>query len=337
MWLGTDITPLGKKGAGSLMALLCSILIAAAQPQSPHQPFPRSQFDTVDQVTLHYRSWEALTAQPTGNVLLVHGFGGSTYSWRHNVRALQQAGFNVVAVDFPGFGYSGRPPGFNHSHNSRADLLWQFVSQWEQEHQQDGQPWHLVGHSMGASTVVMMEQQRAAKTAALVLVDGALYDTSPLMAGMTEILVDNPLISPLVRYTAQHHILTFEHIKDILTQAYGVVPDSSVVRHYLTPFQRPGTVEAVVDMGASYDRKDLQLNQITSPTLLIWGKEDNWITAEQAQHIKEQIIDARLKILENTVHCPMETQPQAFNRMVISYLSRHNPAVNRFTPETQRY
>jgi len=42
-------------------------------------------------------------------VLLCHGFPESWYSWRHQINALAEAGFHVVAPDMRGYGKSDRP------------------------------------------------------------------------------------------------------------------------------------------------------------------------------------------------------------------------------------
>ncbi|MBY0512126.1 MAG: alpha/beta hydrolase [Rhodospirillaceae bacterium] len=42
-------------------------------------------------------------------VLMVHGFPGLAYSWRHQMEPLAEAGYRAVAVDLPGYGGSDRP------------------------------------------------------------------------------------------------------------------------------------------------------------------------------------------------------------------------------------
>src|SRR5438477_3620818 len=42
-------------------------------------------------------------------VVLCHGFPESWYSWRHQIPALAQAGFHVVAPDLRGYGQTDRP------------------------------------------------------------------------------------------------------------------------------------------------------------------------------------------------------------------------------------
>ena len=40
-------------------------------------------------------------------VVLCHGFPESWYSWRHQLRALSEAGFHAVAPDMRGYGKTG--------------------------------------------------------------------------------------------------------------------------------------------------------------------------------------------------------------------------------------
>ncbi|QGP80539.1 alpha/beta fold hydrolase [Sphingobium sp. CAP-1] len=44
-------------------------------------------------------------------VLMVHGFPGLAYSWRHQMAPLAKAGFRAVAIDSLGYGGSDRPAG----------------------------------------------------------------------------------------------------------------------------------------------------------------------------------------------------------------------------------
>ncbi len=42
-------------------------------------------------------------------VILCHGFPESWYSWRHQLKALAEAGFHAVAPDMRGYGQTDRP------------------------------------------------------------------------------------------------------------------------------------------------------------------------------------------------------------------------------------
>jgi pimeloyl-ACP methyl ester carboxylesterase len=42
-------------------------------------------------------------------VVLCHGYPASWYSWRHQLKALAEAGYRVVAPDQRGYGQTDRP------------------------------------------------------------------------------------------------------------------------------------------------------------------------------------------------------------------------------------
>ena len=58
-------------------------------------------FVEVDGIQTFYVERGAQNAQ---TVLLLHGFGGLTFSWRENIDALAEAGYHVIAFDRPPYG-----------------------------------------------------------------------------------------------------------------------------------------------------------------------------------------------------------------------------------------
>ena len=56
--------------------------------QEQPAPYPNSHFIVIDSVRIHYRSWNEDPAHARGNVLLIHGFCGSTFCYRENTALL---------------------------------------------------------------------------------------------------------------------------------------------------------------------------------------------------------------------------------------------------------
>ena len=79
-------------------------------------------------------------------IILVHGLGGFAESWRHNVPALAERA-TVYAVDLPGFGRSGKPPG-RYDLQFLARALHAFVDALGVSQVS------LVGHSLGGAVCV---------------------------------------------------------------------------------------------------------------------------------------------------------------------------------------
>src|SRR4051812_40836324 len=77
-----------------------------AETLTPEEAAPDGHFVTVDGTRLHYLD-SGVAAPGTPPVLLLHGFGASTFSWRHTLPALAEH-YRVLALDLRGFGYSER-------------------------------------------------------------------------------------------------------------------------------------------------------------------------------------------------------------------------------------
>jgi pimeloyl-ACP methyl ester carboxylesterase len=286
------------------------------------QPFPESHFDTVDGVALHYRYWNVPPTELKGGVLLVHGFGASTFSWRRNIDTLVAGGYRVVAVDLPGYGYSSRERGLDHTQRTRAELLWQLLDEIDMT---SGPPcrsisWVLVGHSMGGGTVSAMALQQPERTAGLVLVDAAIYLTP---SSASRWLVHIRPIRALFEAYGRRTLLSRKSVAGLLRSAYQREPDTADVIGYLTPLQLPGTAEAIVDgLANGTDRVPLDMTGIARPTLIIWGDSDRWVALASGKRLESEIPDSELHVIRRGGHVPMETQPQEFNGLLLGFLSQ---------------
>ena len=61
------------------------------------------------------------------NIILVHGLGGGSFTFRKNMDAMSDAGFNVYAIDLKGFAYSERQVKSDYSHEKQAEILLEFM------------------------------------------------------------------------------------------------------------------------------------------------------------------------------------------------------------------
>ncbi|MDW8479508.1 MAG: alpha/beta fold hydrolase [Xanthomonadales bacterium] len=90
------------------LALLPYVIpLPGREPWPGRSPFPDGRMVEVCGTRWHLRSWPAGIAA-RGRVVLIHGFGGSSFSWRLTGPAVADAGFDAIAVDLPPWGYSER-------------------------------------------------------------------------------------------------------------------------------------------------------------------------------------------------------------------------------------
>src|SRR6185503_15135332 len=81
-------------------------------------------------------------------VLLVHGTGAWSETWRESMTAFAGAGYRAIAVDLPPFGYSQRPASGDYSRRAQGE---RFVAVLDTLEVRDVT---LVGHSFGAGPTV---------------------------------------------------------------------------------------------------------------------------------------------------------------------------------------
>jgi len=277
--------------------------------------FDNSHFLKVDGVELHYRIWLPSKSTNHGNILLVHGLGGSTYSWRYVVSALIEKGYTAVAVDLPGFGLSQRKPAIHQSYENRASLLWKFIDIVSLEG-----PWHLAGHSMGGGIVAAMAVQKPHDIKSIILIDGSIEGRK---SRFILFLLRPKIIRKIAGKFICRLFITKRKIKSFLKSAYGREPYPEEVEGYYRPLRLKNTYLTL----SSLLRKDVsdrklpnKLDKIIAPALCLWGNEDEWIPASKGKELIERIPDATLFLIDEAEHCPMETHPDILNRYLIRFL-----------------
>jgi 2-hydroxy-6-oxonona-2,4-dienedioate hydrolase len=282
----------------------------------PQQPFANSKFYYSEQdVMIHTRVWEP-TGEIKGQLLLIHGLGASTFSFRHQSEALAQAGYFVVAVDLPAFGYSDRQKGIDHSQKSRANMLWQVMDQIKADYALEN-TWSLIGHSMGASTTLALSSQRPQDVSKLVLIAPAITQDNNSIGWV----LTSPLGEWLKVYLRYIAINETSFARLLETASNQPVSDEMVLG-YLEPLKTKGTNQALLDFVASASNvliQDWSATQI--PVLIIWGEQDTWVPYDQINEIEPYIPDLTLLVLEEQGHLPHEMAYEVVNDKIIVFLN----------------
>lgn len=294
-----------------------------SKPATLALPYDNSEIITIDDTTIHYRTYSPQNANYLGNVVMIHGLGGSTFSYEKSAPFLASQGYYVITLDLPGFGYSSRNPDENHAQTHRASLIWQCLDQIEEQIKQsynikESVKWHLVGHSMGGGTVAAMAHQDPVRTQSIVLVDAALFETG--RGGFT--LSSVPMFVRWVQVALEHVIINEDRIGTFLKSAYGRAPTSEQVAGYLKPLQINGTARAAASLLKTAENlPESALATLEVPALAIWGKEDQWVPFTDTDRIKTLMPQLKIIAIEGAGHCPMETHSDIFNNHLLTWLS----------------
>lgn len=310
-WLGVVLVG----GTSLVLALVCWIPLKPTLDYSePSLLFSNSKIDKIHGVYVHYRVFQP-TSPPKGNVLMVHGFAGSTFSWRKNVDTLVKNGFRVVCMDLPCFGFSERKLDWEHSMENRAQLAWELAHSIA-----PNENWHLVGHSMGASVILCMGQRRPEKTQSLICVDGLFFNPSSNF--LVRALLRSGYVQRLGEVLLQRYFTQPEKFKQILASAYGQMPDEEALKGYLKPLTVTDAARGILSTAAQKSNFVIDYPAILDKMTLIWGEKDTWIPLSTAKKFQEKHPSVPLKIISGAGHCPMETHSEEFNQYFLWVLSK---------------
>jgi 2-hydroxy-6-oxonona-2,4-dienedioate hydrolase len=285
--------------------------------------FSDSNFIKYEGLQIHYRFIEPETTNVKGNIIMVHGFAGSTFSWRYTADFFANNGYRVLLIDMPGFGFTEKGKKWNYSSSSKAELIKNLCHSLVPDTK-----WTIVGHSMGGGIAIYAAALFPQKFEKLVVVAGAYRDSSQgyFNSGLVKSVLKYP---PLHRWTeviGKTFIFHEERFENLLTSAYGRPATEEETVGYLLPFTLKNSASAIIKMMAYRKaEKTVSLSRdLTMPVLIVWGEDDTWVPLSFGEFLYEEIPNATFKIIKNSGHCPMETHADEFNRLVEYWLSGNN-------------
>ncbi len=295
--------------ARALLLLLLPMLAAPALAEPA--PFANSRFETIAGVRVHVRHWPAGPIATGCPVLLVHGFAGSTYSFRELAPALAAAGHDVWALDLPAYGYSARMP----FPGTAGDAL----MPWLRAH---GRGWCLLGHSMGTRVVGELARRMPEDLHAVVYVAG-----NPILSPK-ELRSRERYKSPRIRrflaaLAESRYLSEPARVGDLLSKAYGRKATDAEIQGYLTPLSPPGSALAIMNGYSAVWPPNSTGPQLQGvPTLILWGEKDAWVKPEVADRLQAALPEAKRVTIPGAGHMPMETHPGPTRDAVLAHFRR---------------
>jgi pimeloyl-ACP methyl ester carboxylesterase len=245
-------------------------------------------------------------------VVLLHGFGASSYSWRRMIPQLAKS-FHVVAPDFSGFGYTERPrTPASYTRQGQEALVLGVLDALGIDRA------HVVGHSYGGGLALYLAARHPERVRSLVLIDS----TKPSYANDRRSRVGS--LRPLVA-GAVHLLLRPGVVRKRLA---GTFHDRALATPELArAYQERLAIEGAVDAyrGLTRPVRDdygVDLAQIGRPALVLWGADDPLIPLEAGRRAAAAL-GARFEVMDATGHVPMEERPEELLRLLLPFLESH--------------
>ena len=281
----------------ALLIGLFAIVPCAAQEETTATP-KIEKFITTYGAKIHYV--EAGSGAP---VILIHGLADNVAIWDPVIPALA-ARFRVIALDQIGFGRSDKPL-LNYRVSTLVDFLDVFLTELKIERAS------LVGNSLGGWVAAAYALAHPERVERLVLSDAAGYaaltktmDSRALRALRVASRDDIRYLGPLA-----FHDKRFYQDVDTAFKERVTAGDSYTVAQVLDSMIRGD------------DALDNKLQTLKQPTLVLWGREDKLIPLSFGEQFHREIVNSRLRIIDNCGHMPQLECPNEFSAAVLKFFS----------------
>lgn len=248
--------------------------------------------------------WHVQTMGDGPALLLIHGTGAATHSWR-GVMPLLAGHFSVVAVDLPGHGFTtGRPVG-GLSMPAMARVVADLLRTLEID------PRIIVGHSAGAAIATRMVLDGLATPDAILGLDAALLPFPGLAAKVFPSLARMLFVNPFAPHIFAQMARTNGETARFLLRSTGSRIDAAGVGFYQRLFATSAHCAGAITMMADWDLESLKrdLPRLHTRLLLVHGEADAAIPLSSARAAAEMVVGARLHPLAGLGHLAHEERP----------------------------
>jgi epoxide hydrolase 4 len=278
------------------------------------------RYADLGDVRLHY-----VEAGEGPLVLLLHGFPQFWYQWRHQIPALVEAGFRVVAPDMRGYNLSDKPYGVG---AYRVELLARDVERLIRTCGKGTAV--VVGHDWGALaawSAAMRHPGRVEKLAILNVphparsLDG-LLSPMQLLRSSYVFFFQIPWLPEEVIRTGDFALLRSVFRSDPVQPEAFTAED---IERYIEAMAQPGALTASLNYYRAllrYQRETrAMLQRVEAPVLVIWGERDRFLSRRLAEPPRLWVPNLiRVKRLPDASHWVAEDRPLEVNTLLLDFL-----------------
>jgi len=293
------------------------IPVSQAGKNNQIKHFENSNYITVNGVVIHYRIWQNPDSINSNKwILLLHGMGGSSYSWVNNAEVFCDAGYNVVAVDIPPFGYSDKNPDLNYSTDSRALLLWKFANRINSKTK-----WILIGHSMGGGIAQCMAILKPKKVTKVVFVAPALFSEIKPGRSIGQFVTAFKPVERIMCIAGEFFYLKPKKIEKILESSFAGPLSDTVASEYFKALDNDGFTLAFM-RSFSKANPEQKVNGLDFKTdaIAFFGSADTWVPYENMKSVTDKLQTVKIVHTKGAGHSLMETHYAEFNQQVLNFL-----------------
>jgi 2-hydroxy-6-oxonona-2,4-dienedioate hydrolase/4,5:9,10-diseco-3-hydroxy-5,9,17-trioxoandrosta-1(10),2-diene-4-oate hydrolase len=254
-------------------------------------------------------------------VVMLHGGGpgaSGVSNYSRNINALAKH-FRLIVPDMPGYGRSGKGVDQDDPFGYLADMIRGLIDELGIDTA------HLIGNSYGGAAALRLALDTPHRVGRLVLMGpGGIGTTRGLpTAGLKSLLSyyggDGPSREKLATFIRSYLVYDGASVpEDLIDLRYRASIDPEVIAD--PPLRRPSGPMAARTLWRMDLTRDRRLKGLTTPTLVLWGRDDKVNRPAGGPMLFNLLPNAELVMTSHTGHWMQWERAELFNRLAVDFL-----------------
>lgn len=296
----------------------------SVQPvQTPAKPVLRPQDFHHQTLVVGDLNMHMVIEGPEGAplVVLLHGFPEFWYSWRHQIKALAEAGFRVAAIDQRGYGLTDK--------HGPYDVFTLSQDVVNAVHALGYEKAYIVGHDWGGIVAWLVAAFYPQVTERLIVCNcphlNGYMDT--LQAGHLPQIRKSWYIGFFQLPFLPEMLLganNFQAMARLLELASSQALSAEEIGYYREAWSQLGALSAAVSwyraLVQNLKRVLIRDLFITMPTRLIWGEPDLALEKQTAEASHKHCAQLEIYYIQNSGHFVQQDSPDEVSQLILDFL-----------------
>ncbi|MCS6812078.1 MAG: alpha/beta fold hydrolase [Cyanobacteria bacterium] len=251
-------------------------------------------------------------------VVLLHGIPAQSYSWRGVLSSLADYGFQAIAPDWIGSGFSAKPDRreFAYTPDAFVQALADFLQALDLTRVS------LVVQGFLGSVGLQYALRHPDQIERLAILNTPLSPAAQLpwrirqlgLPLVGDMLTQDPLLVDRTLEGGSPYQVADEDL-DVYRRPF--LQSSAAGRSLLATVQHLNLAQATTEIAAGFPRWQ-------APVQVIWGVKDPWLPVALAQSFVQQVPNAELALLDEVGHYPQEDWHEKVSDVLIPFLRRRD-------------
>ncbi|MEO1139193.1 MAG: alpha/beta fold hydrolase BchO [Pseudomonadota bacterium] len=248
-------------------------------------------------------------------LLLLHGAGATTHSWRDLVPRLS-ATYRIIALDLPGHGFTRLGARNRMGLERTAEDIAALCAA------QDWAPKVILGHSAGAAVALDLAR-RLPDTPAVIGINAALDRFEGIAGWLFPVLAKLLALNPITAVAFAASGARPDRARNVIRSTGSTISEEGL-SFYSRLLSDRAHVDGTLQMMASWSTDALldRLPEIANPTLLITGAKDTAVSPRVSDRAAAVLPKAEVRSFAELGHLAHEEAPDLICDLVLNWCDR---------------